>query len=216
MQESESLHWWIILVWTVHSLQSHLMTNTVFMRDCMPIQITRYWLMLTMYYFPMWILTPSFFDSTHLSMIFQMFEISKNVRLTVITEKNIRTKYPGACSLEYHQVIRVFNICMLQWDCKNKRSKGRGHFWMGGCLRTSARGARSERVTFTLANMGGRIVHTSLQGFMECRPNYQKQITWSMLSLCWWSHEWNIFNKIELQSQMWLRGEVWQFGKQRL
>ena len=126
MQESESLHWWIILVWTVHSLQSHLMTNTVFMRDCMPIQITRYWLMLTMYYFPMWILTPSFFDSTHLSMIFQMFEILKNVRLTVITEKNIRTKYPGACSLEYHQVIRVFNICMLQWDCKNKRSKGRG------------------------------------------------------------------------------------------
>jgi len=45
--------------------------------------------------------------------------------------KHIRTKYPGACSLEYQQVIEVFIDCILQWDSKEKRSKGRGIF---GCV----------------------------------------------------------------------------------
>jgi hypothetical protein len=39
--------------------------------------------------------------------------------------KHIRTKYPGACSLEYEQMIEIFIGCMLQWDSKKKRSKGR-------------------------------------------------------------------------------------------
>jgi len=40
--------------------------------------------------------------------------------------KHTRTKYPGACSLEYQQVIQIFIDCMLQWDSKKQEPKGRG------------------------------------------------------------------------------------------
>ncbi|MEY3314042.1 MAG: hypothetical protein RLZZ578_1562, partial [Bacteroidota bacterium] len=40
--------------------------------------------------------------------------------------KHTRTKYPGACSLEYQQVIQIFIDCMPQWDSKKQEPKGRG------------------------------------------------------------------------------------------
>ena len=43
-------------------------------------------------------------------------------------KQHIWTKYPGACYLEYQQVIEIFIDCMLQWDSKKKQPQVRGIF----------------------------------------------------------------------------------------
>ena len=40
--------------------------------------------------------------------------------------RHICTKYQGACSLEYQQVIETFNDCLLQWDCMKKKARKQG------------------------------------------------------------------------------------------
>ena len=42
--------------------------------------------------------------------------------------KHIRTTYPGACSLEYQQVIEIFINCMLNWDPNKQQARGKGIF----------------------------------------------------------------------------------------
>jgi hypothetical protein len=42
--------------------------------------------------------------------------------------KHIRTTFPGACSLEYQQVIKIFINCMLNWDPKKQHTRGKGIF----------------------------------------------------------------------------------------
>jgi hypothetical protein len=53
---------------------------------------------------------------------FEEYKIDSDLR------KHVWTKYPGACSLEYQQVIQFFIDCMLQWDSKKQRLKGEGFF----------------------------------------------------------------------------------------
>lgn len=42
--------------------------------------------------------------------------------------KKIRSKYPGACSLEYQSLMNIVVECLFQWDVKEQRSKGKGIF----------------------------------------------------------------------------------------
>ena len=42
--------------------------------------------------------------------------------------KHIRTTYPGACLLEYQQVIEIFINCMLNWDPNKLQARGKGIF----------------------------------------------------------------------------------------
>lgn len=37
--------------------------------------------------------------------------------------RHFRTKYPGACSLAYQQVIEILVDCLLQWDSKRNSQK---------------------------------------------------------------------------------------------
>lgn len=38
----------------------------------------------------------------------------------------LRKCYPGACSLEYQNVMNIVIECLLNWDIKNQRSRGPG------------------------------------------------------------------------------------------
>ncbi|KAL7525509.1 hypothetical protein ACHAXR_005955, partial [Thalassiosira sp. AJA248-18] len=42
--------------------------------------------------------------------------------------KKIRSKYPGACSLEYQSLMNIVVECLFQWDVNEQRSKGKGIF----------------------------------------------------------------------------------------
>ncbi len=41
-------------------------------------------------------------------------------------KKDIRLNHPGACSLEFQNVMQIIMDCMLRWDSKNQTSKGKG------------------------------------------------------------------------------------------
>ncbi len=40
--------------------------------------------------------------------------------------RDLRMKYPGACSLEFQSVMQISTKCMLRWDTKTQSSKGKG------------------------------------------------------------------------------------------
>jgi len=40
--------------------------------------------------------------------------------------ERIRLNYPGACSLDYENIMQILIEDLFQWDVKNQRSKGRG------------------------------------------------------------------------------------------
>ncbi len=71
-------------------------------------------------------------------------------------QKDLRMKYPGACSLELQSVMQILTKCMLRWDTKTQSSKGKGI--LGTVLAFS--GADEEQgcknPSLTLANMGSR------------------------------------------------------------
>ena len=43
-----------------------------------------------------------------------------------VMRKNARLNYPGACSLEFQNVMQILTECMLKWDTKTKTSTGKG------------------------------------------------------------------------------------------
>ena len=43
-----------------------------------------------------------------------------------VIRKETRLKYPGACSFEFQSVMDIFTLILLKWDCKTKKSTGRG------------------------------------------------------------------------------------------
>jgi hypothetical protein len=40
-------------------------------------------------------------------------------------QKDIRLNHPGACSLEFKNVMQIIMDCMLRWDSKEQNSKGK-------------------------------------------------------------------------------------------
>ena len=40
--------------------------------------------------------------------------------------QRVRFTYPGACSLEYQNIIKIVISGLLQWDAKNQCAKGKG------------------------------------------------------------------------------------------
>ena len=43
-----------------------------------------------------------------------------------VLRKDARLKYPGACSLEFQNVMQILTECMLKWDTKTKTLTGKG------------------------------------------------------------------------------------------
>jgi hypothetical protein len=43
-----------------------------------------------------------------------------------VLQRDLRMKYPGACSLEFQSVMQILTKCMLRWDTKSQSSKGKG------------------------------------------------------------------------------------------
>lgn len=43
-----------------------------------------------------------------------------------VIRKNTRLKYPGACSLEFQNVMQILIKCLLKWDTKRMKSTGQG------------------------------------------------------------------------------------------
>ena len=43
-----------------------------------------------------------------------------------VLQRDLRMKYPGACSLEFQSVMQILTKCMLRWDTKTQSSKGKG------------------------------------------------------------------------------------------
>ncbi len=43
-----------------------------------------------------------------------------------VLRRDMRMKYPGACSLEFQSVMQILTQCMLRWDTKTQSSKGKG------------------------------------------------------------------------------------------
>lgn len=44
----------------------------------------------------------------------------------LIKRKEMRLKYPGACSIEYQNAISIFIECLLRWDKNKQKAKGEG------------------------------------------------------------------------------------------
>ena len=40
--------------------------------------------------------------------------------------KLTRLAYPGVCSLEYQSQVQILIQCLLQWDSKTQKPKGKG------------------------------------------------------------------------------------------
>jgi hypothetical protein len=43
-----------------------------------------------------------------------------------VMRKNVGLNNPGACSLEFQNVMQILTECMLKWDTKTKTSIGKG------------------------------------------------------------------------------------------
>ncbi len=43
-----------------------------------------------------------------------------------VLQRDMRMKYPGACSLEFQSVMKILTKCTLRWDTKTQSSKGKG------------------------------------------------------------------------------------------
>ncbi len=43
-----------------------------------------------------------------------------------VLQRDLRMKYPGACSLEFQSVMQILTQCMLRWDTNTQSSKGKG------------------------------------------------------------------------------------------
>jgi hypothetical protein len=43
-----------------------------------------------------------------------------------VLPKDIRINYPGACSLEFLNVMHIMMECMPRWDVKKKTTRGKG------------------------------------------------------------------------------------------
>jgi hypothetical protein len=43
-----------------------------------------------------------------------------------VLRRDIRMKYPGSCSLEFHSVMQILTKCMLRWDTNTQSSRGKG------------------------------------------------------------------------------------------
>jgi hypothetical protein len=37
-----------------------------------------------------------------------------------VLQRDLRMKYPGACSLEFQSVMQILTKCMLRWDTKTQ------------------------------------------------------------------------------------------------
>jgi hypothetical protein len=43
-----------------------------------------------------------------------------------VLQRDLRMKYPGACSLEFQSVMQIFTKYMLRWDTNTQSYKGKG------------------------------------------------------------------------------------------
>jgi hypothetical protein len=43
-----------------------------------------------------------------------------------LLQRDMRMKYPGACSLEFQSVMQILTKCMLRWDTNTQSSKEKG------------------------------------------------------------------------------------------
>jgi hypothetical protein len=43
-----------------------------------------------------------------------------------VLRRNARIKYPGACSLEFQSFMKISTKCLLKWDTKRQKTKGKG------------------------------------------------------------------------------------------
>ncbi len=43
-----------------------------------------------------------------------------------VLQRDLRMKYPGACSLEFQSVMQILTKCMLRLDINSQSSKGKG------------------------------------------------------------------------------------------
>jgi hypothetical protein len=60
-------------------------------------------------------------------------------------QKHIRLNHPGACSLEFQDVMQIIMDCMLRWDSKKQTSKGKA--MLGTVLAFSAANEEQGRTT---------------------------------------------------------------------